>query len=275
MAGSAEALERFQRQTVIPMLVLALATLPLIVVPLLLDLPPLADSAVYALDWFIWVAFALEYGIRLYLASAKGSFMKGNVIDLVVIVLPFLRPLRVVRSAKVLRVLRLGRATAYVARFVDALRDVVSRHRFNYSLLVALIATIGGAFMVMEFERGAADRNITNASDALWWAITTVTTVGYGDRYPTTGPGRAVGAVLMVVGIALFGFLAASVSALFVRKDVAKDVDPHLDEISARLERIEDALAAMAVLGSHASPEQWAAELDALGKQAMLDGDSA
>jgi voltage-gated potassium channel len=96
--------------------------------------------------------------------------------------------------------------------------------------------------MVLEAERGTADANILTLPDALWWAITNITTVGYGDRYPTTAGSRAIGAVLMVLGIALFGFIAASVSAMFVRKDVSKDVDPQLDEIGSRLDRIEQRL---------------------------------
>jgi voltage-gated potassium channel len=255
MAGSADALERFQRQTAVPMLILAVASLPLIVVPFLLDLSPTANSTLFAIDWFIWAAFALEYGVRLYLAPEKWIFIKANVIDVIVVALPFLRPLRVVRSAKVLRVLRLGRATAIVARAVDALRDVLARHRFNYTLLVAMIATIGGAFMVLELERSAPGANILTLPDALWWAITTVTTVGYGDKFPTTGAGRAIAAVLMVLGIALFGFIAASVSAMFVRKDVSKDVNPQFDEINARLERIELAIERLGHQApAHASP---------------------
>lgn len=242
MAGSAEALERFQRQTLIPVLILAIASLPLIVVPLLFDFSPTVDSTIFAIDWFIWAAFALEYGIRLYLAPAKRDFMRHNVIDLVVIVLPFLRPLRVARSARLLRILRLGRAMAYFARFFDALRDVLQRHRFNYSLLVASLVTVGAAFLVFEAERGTEGANILTLPDALWWAITTVTTVGYGDRFPTTAMGRGIGAVLMVLGIALFGLIAASVSALFVRKDVAQAVDPQLEEINERLGRIEETL---------------------------------
>lgn len=239
MAGSAEALERFERQTAIPMLILAVASLPLIVLPLILDLSPTTDSTLFAVDWFIWAAFAIEYLIRLYLAPVKRSFMRANIVDLLVVVLPFLRPLRVARSARFLRVLRLGRATIVVARFVDALRDVLDRHRFNYTLLVACIVTLGGALIVLELERGTADANILTLPDALWWAITTVTTVGYGDRFPTTAGGRAVGAVLMVLGVALFGFIAAAVSALFVRKDVAREVDPQLEELAERLDRIE------------------------------------
>ena len=92
---------------------------------------------------------------------------------------------------------------------------------------------------VSELERGNPDINILDLPDALWWAITTVTTVGYGDRFPTTAGGRAFGAILMVLGIALFGVLAATVSAFFVKRDVTADVDPQLAAIEERLDRIE------------------------------------
>ena len=73
MAGSQEALDRFERQTAWPMMALALAIIPLLVVPLLVDLSPGVETTFYALDWFIWAAFVLEYGIRLYLAPNKGT----------------------------------------------------------------------------------------------------------------------------------------------------------------------------------------------------------
>nr|MBA3738744.1 two pore domain potassium channel family protein [Actinomycetota bacterium] len=63
---------------------------PLLVVPLVADLSPSTETTLFALDWFLWAAFALEYGIRLYLAPAKGRFMRANVIDLVVVIVPFL-----------------------------------------------------------------------------------------------------------------------------------------------------------------------------------------
>jgi voltage-gated potassium channel len=78
MAGSQEALDRFERQTAWPMMALALAIIPLLVVPLLVDLPSGAETTFFALDWLIWVAFVLEYGIRLYLAPSKRYFVSHN-----------------------------------------------------------------------------------------------------------------------------------------------------------------------------------------------------
>jgi voltage-gated potassium channel len=243
MAGSTETLERFESQTALPMLILAVISVPLLVAPLLFDLHEGVRSTIVALDWFIWAAFAVEYGIRLYLAPTKWSFIRGNVLDLLVVALPLLRPLRLARSARFLRLGQVARVTVMGARATEAAKDVVRKRRVNTTLLTAVIATIGAAFAVLELERASDDRNITSLPDALWWAITTVTTVGYGDRFPTTSGGRAIAAILMVVGIALFGMLAATISAIFVSKDVDNDLEPRLEQIDARLERIELALA--------------------------------
>ena len=235
--GSAEALEKFERQTGWPMLILALAFIPLLVTPWLVELSPAVETTFFALDWFIWAAFAVEYGIRLYLAPAKGRFVRANVIDLVVVVVPFLRPLRIARSARALRLLRAARLAVILARAAHAGRRVLAGHGLRYGLLVALAVTVASAGLVFEFEHDAPDANITSFPDAMWWAVTTVTTVGYGDRFPTTAPGRGVAAVLMLVGIGLFGLLAASLASFFIEQDTERD--ERLDEILERLERIE------------------------------------
>jgi voltage-gated potassium channel len=77
----------------------------------------------------------------------------------------------------------------------------------------------------------------------LWWAATTVTTVGYGDRFPTTPAGRGVGVLLMSVGIAFFGFLAGSLASFFLERREESEMDPKLAEIAERLDRIERSLA--------------------------------
>jgi voltage-gated potassium channel len=244
VSEDADALERFERQTAVPMLVLSLAIIPLLVVPLVADLSRTVESTFIAIDWLIWAAFLLEYGFRLYLAPHKRRFIRANVIDLVVIVLPFLRPLRVIRSARMLRLLRAARAGALMLRAVDAVRDVLTRHKLNYALLVTLVVVIMGALMALSFEQGVEGSNIASLPDALWWAITTVTTVGYGDRFPVTGGGRAIAVVLMVMGIALFGFLAGSLASFFLGREEEEGPDPQLVMIEQRLERIERMLAA-------------------------------
>src|SRR5262245_25759967 len=138
--GSAEALDRFERLTAWPSLVLALASLPLIIVPLAWDLSETTEATILALDWFIWSYFAVEYLTRLFLAPRKVVFFRGNLLDLVIVVLPFLRPLRIARSARLLRLMGLARAGIFVGRASEAAKTIFSRHRVNYTLLLALVA---------------------------------------------------------------------------------------------------------------------------------------
>jgi len=224
-----------------PMLVLALAIIPLLVAPLIFDLPKSTRSTFVALGWFIWAAFTAEYGVRLYLSPNKGKFIRSNLIDLFVIVLPFLRPLRVLRSARALRVLSAARAAAFLLRGLVAARAVLTRHKLHYALLVAGLAVVGAGLLVESFERGVEGSNIQGVADALWWALVTVTTVGYGDRFPVTAGGRGVAVVLMLMGIGLFGLLAGSLASFFVQQEET-ETDPQLSDIQERLERIEQAL---------------------------------
>ncbi len=246
MAGSQEALDRFERQTAWPMLILSLGILPLLIIPLVADLSRTAETTLFALDWIIWAAFALEYGIRLYLAPVKGEFVRHNVIDLIVVIVPFLRPLRVVRSARAVRLLRAARGGVFLLRGVDAVRDVLRRHKLHYTLLVAMVVVVASALLVEEFERGIPGANIRKLPDALWWAVTTITTVGYGDRFPVSAAGRGIAVVLMFVGVGIFGLLAASLASFFIERDLEQDqregereVDSRFEDIGARLERIE------------------------------------
>ena len=239
MAGSQEALDRFERQTAWPMMALALAIIPLLVVPLLVDLPSGAETTFFALDWLIWIAFVLEYGIRLYLAPNKRHFVSHNVIDLLFVLIPFLRPLRILRSARAFALLRATLGAVVMLRAVDAVQDVLKRHKLGYTLLIAMVVVVGSGLLVATIEEASPDRNIQSIPDGLWWAVTTITTVGYGDRVPVTPLGRAIGAGVMILGIGLFGLLAASLASWFVEKDLEREADPQMAEMNERLERIE------------------------------------
>jgi voltage-gated potassium channel len=206
----AVALDRFERAVEAPLLVLAVAMLPLLVLPLVMDLSASVDDAFVAADWLIWAVFAFEYAVRLVLTPARGRFLRRNWSDLLIIVLPFLRPLRVVRSARALRVLRLARLVAVLGKVSQEVRRLLVRHKLHYALLITITVVVGSAALALAVEGEAG--NIRTFGDALWWAVTTITTVGYGDRYPVTAAGRGVAALLMVTGIAFFGVLTANVA---------------------------------------------------------------
>ena len=104
-------------------------------------------------------------------------------------------------------------------------------------MLLILVLNLIAAAMVLEFEGGNPEANIASYPDALWWAVTTITTVGYGDRFPMSSPGRAVAVVLMTAGIAMFGVITATIAAYFVEQKAEEDVASRLDQIMERLDR--------------------------------------
>ena len=238
-------LERFERAVELPLLILALVMVPLIVVPLLTDLPDGVESAFIAADWFIWAAFAFEYVVRLSLTDKRWRFVRREWPDLLIIVLPFLRPLRVVRSVRALRLLRLGRLVGVLSEVGQEGRRLLARHRLDYALLVTGVVILGAAALILAVEEGSGG-SIDSFGDALWWAVTTVTTVGYGDTFPVTAAGRGIAAFLMLAGIALFGVLTANVAAFFIEQEQRPDqVAERLDEVLRRLDELEKRLNAV------------------------------
>jgi voltage-gated potassium channel len=234
-----EAFQRFSRAVDGPLMVLALAMIPLIVVPLVVDLSPGLDRALLAVDYLIWAAFAVEYVVKLYLAPERWRFVKANIPDLVIVVVPMLRPLRVLRSARLLRLLRLTRLIAFAVEGLEETREVLRRRGLSWVLLIVLALNLVAAALVLTFERDMPGSNIHSYPDALWWAVTTITTVGYGDRFPMSPAGRGVAVVLMLAGIALFGVITASIAAYFVEQKAEQDLAGRLDRVLERLEVIE------------------------------------
>jgi voltage-gated potassium channel len=102
------------------------------------------------------------------------------------------------------------------------------------------VVTVGAGLIVAELERGTPDVSIQSMSDGLWWAITTVTTVGYGDAIPQTAVGRGFAVLLMLVGVGLFGLLAASLASFLIDRDLPEPEEvAAFREIKERLDRIE------------------------------------
>lgn len=110
--------------------------------------------------------------------------------------------------------------------------------------VTSLALVLVGATLMVVAEQGAGGP-IATFADAVWWALTTITTVGYGDTYPVTALGRGVAVFLMIAGIALFGLLTANVAAFFVEEDAVDRMQAELAQINQRIERIEHLLATL------------------------------
>jgi voltage-gated potassium channel len=233
LGRSQDAYDRFCALVEVPMTVLALLWLPVIVVPAVTHVSAGVEHTLDAVDYLVWAAFVAEYLIRFYLAPSRWRFFRANLVDLIIIAVPVFRPLRA------LRLLRLARTGLTLAEVLDRARSLLTHRGLHFVLLSVLAIILVGAALELGFENHARGSNIHSYGDALWWAIVTVTTVGYGDKYPVTAAGRGVAVVLMLTGIGLVGVLSASIASYFVGQQSGQD----MTELHQRLDRIEAALA--------------------------------
>ena len=248
---------RWERRTDLPLLVLAVLFLVSVLLPYVVALTPAQRDALQVVDVGVWTVFAVDYVVRLALSARRWEFVRSHPLDLVILLLPLLRPLR---ALSLLRVLRVAAVFAVASRRARTLRLAVGTYVTGATVLVVCLAAVAE----LEAERGAENANIRTLPDALWWAIATVTTVGYGDRYPVTALGRVIAVGLMLVGIALIGLVTATIATWFVGRlrDVQEaeqrteatlhDVLDELREVRARL----DALAPGGPPAPEPAPEQ-------------------
>ena len=157
-----------------------------------------------AISTLIWFTFAIDLMVRLVTASSVGSFFKLNWLEILTLTLPFIRVLRVFRSIIALRGLK------------GFTRDRLHATGIYITFLLPFV-WYSGAVAVLDAESSNPDASISNLKEALWWSLTTITTVGYGDKYPTTLEGQLVAAALMLTGIALFSAAAGMFASWITR----------------------------------------------------------
>lgn len=198
---------QWERWTNWPLTAAAVLFLVAYAVPIIWpQLPPSVLRACSLTSWATWVLFAIDLVTRLVLAPDRRRYLLRHWFDVLVVVLPLLRPLRLLRLVPLLRVLN-RHATA-------GLRGRLGVYVAGGAALLAFC----GALTVLDAERANPEANITSFGDAIWWAAATMTTVGYGDRYPTTGVGRLAAVALMVAGVAVLGVVTATLASWLVEQ---------------------------------------------------------
>jgi voltage-gated potassium channel len=201
---------------------------------------PYAAALIFILG-VTWLAFVVDYIVKLLLAPQPGRWLVRHPLDLLMVLVPVVRPLRLLGPFSLRKVMDRAPGTAIRSRVMA----------YVVASAVILIYTV--ALAVLSIERGAPNANITTMGDSLWWATVTIATVGYGDRYPVTVPGRWAAATLMVGGIAALGMVTAvlsswlveSVSATTEQRTKAAETSKNeeLARLTARVEMLQDQLA--------------------------------
>jgi voltage-gated potassium channel len=257
-----ERAERVRRRFDVPILIAATMVIPVIVVEQSVKSEPWTTAST-ALNWLIWTTFLAELVVTTIAAERRGEWLRRHPLELAVVVLtvPLLPALlqgtRVIRLVQLLRVLRL-------VRFMQALRRLFTFEGLRYAALLALMTALGG---------GAAFAAVEGRStwDGVYWAVTTMTTVGYGDVTPETNGGRLIAIFVMFVGIGFLTMVIGAVSQRFVTPELQEaavteeeiattevEMLRELSEIMTRLRRLE---ASVQRLGASASTAQTEASL--------------
>lgn len=225
-----------------PLVVLALLVIPALVVETRAESAQLRAGAVVA-NWIIWCGFAVDFAIR-WAAARRWSYLREAWFDfaLLVVTPPFGVPayLQGARSLRALRALRLLRTVAVAGMGIRLARRLFGRRKFHYVAALALVVIGIGAVGVYTVE-GGLNPSVGSLGDALWWAMVTATTVGYGDVSPVTVEGRLIAVALMLVGIGVIGVFTATVAGYFVHEEESsadRDVQARLAAIEAKLDEL-------------------------------------
>jgi voltage-gated potassium channel len=226
------------------MLVLALLVVPAIVLEETASAT--LRAVAFGLNVAIWIGFAAELAFVLSVSRNRLRTLRTHWLDALIVVVSFpVTPalLQGARALRLLRLLRFVRLALFAGRAVVTARALFrpSGVRYIAALVVVFVVLAGAAVAWVD----ANTEGVDSIWDGLWWALATVTTVGYGDVVPETAGGRALAAVVMVVGITFFSILTAAIAATFVKQDEKPDeLRAQLGEIAARLDRIERAVGA-------------------------------
>lgn len=220
-----------------------------------LQLPPEIARVLHVVDTAVCGVFFVDFVIRFRAAPSKAAFMKWGWIDLLASI-PVIEHLRWGRAVRILRVLRLLRGIRSLHRLLALLFAHRTRGGVASVGLISFLVVTFSSVGILLCER-TPESNIRTAEDALWWSLTTITTVGYGDKFPVTTAGRIVAASVMVIGVGLFGTLSGLIASLFLgdaEDTIEKEKDKILVEIRALRAEVTELRAALAKPPAAAPP---------------------
>lgn len=221
-------LARWRRTTDVPLLILAIGSLPLLLLELVRNDLTHADQRFLDIaNLVVLAAFVVDYVVELGLVRPRGAFVRHEWTSLLIVVAQALALMPGLSGVGVLRILRAGRVWRFVAVVARLFaiggavaaegKQALRRHAAGFALGCAGFTWLTSAVGFTLAEDVGVDGRLHSFFDALWWSSTTITTVGYGDVFPITAVGRIIGVFTMVVGISTFAIVTAKVAEFLVR----------------------------------------------------------
>jgi len=222
----------------VPVMISVLMLIPVLVIEYTQQ--TLEPVALY-LNWGIWAVFLIEYVVLFYFSENKIEFIKSHKIELIIVVFSFpIVPkgletsgfLRFARLPRLLNGLRFFRLAALLNRFGSTVKAI-----FNSKGLRFIVYATIGIILFFGFLFYISEPAVETYSDGLWWALVTITTVGYGDITPLTNLGRIIASALMIMGIGFIATITAAVSSYFIYSFEDKDVT--INDLAKKLDKLE------------------------------------
>jgi voltage-gated potassium channel len=226
--------ERWQHRTEWPLALVAVAFLMIYSVQVLGR--PHGEEAriLWVVSWIAWGLFVIDYCVRLGLATDRAKWIASHVFDLLIVVLPLMRPLRVVRMVILIGALQ------------KAVGNAVRGRILIYTISAVALLIYAGSLAILDAERGLPGAKITTFGKAVWWAVNTVTTIGFDDLYPVGLTGRVIAVLLMIGGISLVGVVTASLASWIVQR-VSETDSKHQAATAAHIDELRDEIRKLGV----------------------------
>jgi voltage-gated potassium channel len=217
--------EKLARYLDVPLALASLALVLLAVIELTGEVSGPWRGRLAALGWGLWSLFFVEFVVKFALAPVKRHYLRRRWLDALIVLLPFLRILRLARVVQATKALPTFRLLIFGGRGSQSTLELLKRRRLGQLAIISAMVILIGAALGLLLESGAPESRIQDFGDALWWSAALVTTIG-SELYPVTTAGRILAFLIMIYAIGIFTYFIGSVAPVLVALDARRTQKP-------------------------------------------------